>query len=194
MRAIFLDRDGTINVDTGHVHKISDFKFENNVIIGLKILQDAGFSFFIVTNQSGIGKGYYSENDFKVFNQYLINQLYLQGINIKKTYFCPYHPTDGIGEYKKDSPLRKPRTGMLEQASQEFNIEKDKSWMIGDKWSDIKAGNDFGIKSILLKSCKNGSIIKYKTQAKYTAQDFFDATNFIIKFENNDQEKNKKRN
>jgi D-glycero-D-manno-heptose 1,7-bisphosphate phosphatase len=185
MKAIFLDRDGTLNVDTGYVHKIPDFAFEKNVLAGLKILQAAGFSFFIITNQAGIGKGYFSEKDFEVFNQHLLEQLALHEIHIEKTYFCPFHPAASVEKYKQDSNFRKPATGMLEQAAKEFPIEIKNSWIIGDKWSDVQTGNNFGIKSILLKSGKSGSDNQHQAQATYVAQDFLQAANFIIKFQNN---------
>ena len=180
MKTIFLDRDGTINVDTGYTHDVSDFAFETNVIPGLELLRDAGFVFFIVTNQSGIAKGYYAEEDFYRFNNHAESRLALHGIDIRKTYFCPDHPTEGIGRYRQDSPLRKPRPGMLEQAANEFPINKETSWMIGDKWADVAAGHAFGIRSVLLRSGKGGSDLNHRTAVEYVAQDLLDAAHLII--------------
>jgi D,D-heptose 1,7-bisphosphate phosphatase len=190
MKAIFLDRDGTINIDTGHVYKISDFAFEKNAVLGLKQLRDAGFSFFIVTNQSGIGRGLFTEADFEIFNNHLIKQLENNGIQIVKTYFCPFHPTKGIGKYKINSHLRKPGAGMLEKSSKEFEIEKENSWMIGDKLSDTEAGNIFGLKSILLSNEKYPLISTLESKPTYVAQDLLDATKFILNYKKHDKSKN----
>lgn len=189
LKAIFLDRDGTINVDVGYNYKISDFAFEKYAAQGLKILQKNNFSFFIVTNQSGIGRGYYTEKDYADFNNHVVKQLEKNGIQITKTFFCPFHPTAGIGKYKQDSPLRKPNCGMLEQAQKEFSIDKNQSWMIGDKWSDIKTGEKFGIKTILLKTGKGGCDNEHKTQTTYVADNFIDAAKFIINYKYDDEQK-----
>ena len=181
IKVIFLDRDGVINVDTGYTHKIENFKLEKNAVEGLKFLQDQGYEFIITTNQSGIARGYYTEEDFWKFNDYVVSKLKGQGIRILKTYFSPYHPEKGIGEYKKETTCRKPGTGMLEKAFEDFKIDKQNSWMIGDKWADVKAGIDFSIKSILVKTGKGGSDEKHKTEVNYIAEDLLDAAKFITK-------------
>ncbi len=178
-KIIFLDRDGTINVDTGYTYKITDFQFEKNAVKGLKELQEKDFRFIIITNQSGIARGYYTEKDFWKFNDYIIEQLKRKGIEILKTYFSPYHP-EGIGKYKKDTKCRKPNTGMLERAALDFEVDKNTSWIIGDKWADAKAGKNFGIKSILLKTGKFGSDEEHKTDIEYIADDLLDAAKFIV--------------
>lgn len=149
-KIIFLDRDGTINADTGYIHKIDDFFFMPNVIESLKLLKNHGYEFIIVTNQSGIARGIYTIDDFWKFNNHLIAQLAKHDIEILKTYFCPYHQTEGVNKYKKDMPCRKPKTGMLEQAQKDFAFDKRDCWMIGDKLIDAQTGYNFEIKSILL--------------------------------------------
>jgi len=181
IKAIFLDRDGTINVDKDYVYKIEDFRLEKNVIPALKLFREHGFELIIVTNQSGIGLYYYTEDDFWKFNNHVIKELRKHNISILKTYFSPYHPERGIGKYKKDSHCRKPGPGMLEQAEKDFQIDNSKSWIIGDKWSDVKAGKNFGIKSILVMSGKAGSDEKHKTDVEYIAEDLLDAAKFIVK-------------
>ncbi|HBB37177.1 MAG: D,D-heptose 1,7-bisphosphate phosphatase [Candidatus Moranbacteria bacterium GW2011_GWC1_45_18] len=178
-KIIFLDRDGVINVDHNYVYKIEDFEFEKNVIPGLKILEQNGFHFIIITNQSGIGRGYYAEKDFWNFNNHVEKELKKNGIEILKTYFSPYHP-EGIGKYKKTSNCRKPAPGMLEQAEKDFEIDNANSWMIGDKWADVKCGKNFGIRSILVKTGKGGSDEKHKTDVEYIAEDLLDAAKFIV--------------
>jgi UDP-N-acetylmuramoyl-tripeptide--D-alanyl-D-alanine ligase len=183
-KIIFLDRDGVINVDRQYVFRIEDFELEKNVIPGLKSLAKKGFEFIIVTNQSGIGKGYYTEDDFRTFNEHVISVLKDNGIEILKTYHSPFHP-EGIGEYRKASPCRKPGTGMLEQAEQDFRIDRKTSWIIGDKWADVKCGVDFGIRSILVKTGKGGKRDKKYKPEKYTyvAEDLLDASQFITENE-----------
>jgi len=182
IKAIFLDRDGTINVDTEYTHKIKDFEFEKNAVAGLKLLQADGFELVIATNQSGIAREYYAENDFWKFNDHVVSELKKNGVKILKTYFSPYHPEKGIGEYKKETNCRKPNSGMLEEAARDFEIDKGNSWIIGDKWADVKCGKNFKIKSILLLTGKAGSDQKHKSNADHIAKDMLDAAKYIIGF------------
>lgn len=178
-KIIFLDRDGTINVDREYIYQIDLFEFEKNVIPALQLLRDNGFEFIIVTNQSGIGRGYYTEADYQKFNDHVVSELKKNEIRIIKSYFSPYHP-EGIGKYKKASRCRKPEPGMLEQAEKDFQIDNKKSWIIGDKWADVKCGKNFGIKSILVLRGKAGTDEKHKTEVNFVADDLLDAAKFII--------------
>jgi D,D-heptose 1,7-bisphosphate phosphatase len=182
-KIIFLDRDGVINVDKDYVYKIEDFEFEKNAVEGLKLLQDKDYEFIIVTNQSGIAYGYYAEEDFWKFNNHVAKELEKRGIKVLKTYFSPYHPEKAIVEkYKKVTTCRKPSVGMLEKAFEDFEIDKENSWMIGDKWADMKCGVDFGINSILVKTGKGGKFdTHHKTDVEYIADDLLDAAKFIMK-------------
>lgn len=181
-KIIFLDRDGTINVDNGYVYKVEDFCFEKNIVPALKLLQKHGFEFIIVTNQSGIGRGIFTVKDFRRFNNHLIKQLKNHGVRILKTYFSPYHPEKGIAKYKKVTRCRKPDSGMLEQAEKEFEIDNTNSWIMGDRWIDVKCGENFGIKSILLLIGHAGQDEDHKTEVDYIAADPLDAAKFIIKY------------
>lgn len=149
-KAIILDRDGTINVEKDYLHKIEDFELEFGVLEGLKILAELGYIFVVVTNQSGIARGYYTEEDLVVLNNHIKEILKKEGIIIEKFYYCPHHPEKGIGQYKVDCECRKPKPGMLEEAIKEFNIDRDKSFMIGDNISDIEAGINAHITPILV--------------------------------------------
>lgn len=151
-RAILLDRDGTINIEKDYLYKIEDFEFEKNVVEGLKILSSMGYIFIVVTNQSGIARGYYTEQDLEVLNNHIGKLLEKEGVKIEKFYFCPHHPEKGVGKYKVECNCRKPNTGMLDAAVQEFDIDKKKSFMIGDNISDIEAGIRAGITPILVKT------------------------------------------
>lgn len=151
-KAIILDRDGTINVEKDYLHKIEDFEFEEGVIEGLKILSNLGYIFIVVTNQSGIARGYYTEEDLQILNDYIGKCLEEEGIKIEKFYYCPHHLEKGIGKYKIDCECRKPKPGMLEEAIKEFNIDRDKSFMIGDNISDIEAGINAKVTPILVET------------------------------------------
>jgi D-glycero-D-manno-heptose 1,7-bisphosphate phosphatase len=148
--AAFIDRDGVINEDTGYVHKPEDFILLPNVVEGLKLLQDAGFSIIIITNQAGIGRGMYSENEYQLLTDYMLKLLSTQGINITDVYFSPYHPIHGKGKYKIDSNCRKPKPGMILNACSDWDITLESSILIGDKITDIEAGIAAGVKHCFL--------------------------------------------
>lgn len=151
-KAIILDRDGTINIEKDYLHKVEDFEFEEGVIEGLKILADLGYIFVVVTNQSGIARGYYTEDDLHVLNTYIGKVLEKEGIKIEKFYYCPHHLEKGVGKYRVDCECRKPKPGMLEEAIKEFDIDREKSFMVGDNISDIQAGINANVTPILVET------------------------------------------
>ncbi|MBW2984842.1 HAD family hydrolase [Candidatus Woesearchaeota archaeon] len=173
-KAVFLDRDGVLNEDPGYVHKVEHFKLFPGVIEGLKLLKD--FKLIIITNQSGIGRGYYSEDDFHNFNNHLVDELKKCGIKIEKTYYCPHHPDD-----KCD--CRKPSIKLLNKAVDEFNIDLKESWVIGDHPHDIKMGKTAGCKAIYMLT---GHGKKHKAELvdikpDLVTESFLEAVKFIIK-------------
>lgn len=135
-KAIFLDRDGTINVEKHYIYKIEDFEFLPGVLDGMKLLCEAGFVLVIITNQSGIARGYYTEADFHKLNNWMIETLKKQGVEIAKVYYCPHHPDAQIEDYRMDCECRKPKIGMFEQAVKELDIDLSQSFVIGDKMRD----------------------------------------------------------
>lgn len=135
-KAIFLDRDGTINVEKNYLYKIEDFEFLPGVIEALNKLQDAGFLLIIITNQSGIGRGYYTENDFKKLNDWMVLTLKERGVTINAVYFCPHLPDAKILKYRTDCECRKPKLGMYLKAINDFDIDLSLSYAIGDKIRD----------------------------------------------------------
>lgn len=135
-KAVFLDRDGTINVEKHYLYRIEDFTFLPGVLDGLRLLQNAGYILIIVTNQSGIARGYYSEDDFSNLNKWMINELEENGIHITEVYYCPHLPDAKIDKYRKMCACRKPALGMFEQAVKDFDIDLSDSWAIGDKLRD----------------------------------------------------------
>lgn len=149
-RALFLDRDGVINVNHGYVHSISSFEFINGVFELTRAAYAHNYKIIVITNQAGIARGFYSEQQFYELTSWMCDQFSTQGVPIAKVYFSPYHPTAGVGEYKKDDISRKPHPGMILQAQCELNLDLENSTLIGDKSSDIQAGIAAGVGCNLL--------------------------------------------
>lgn len=135
-KAIFLDRDGTINVEKHYLYKIEDFEFLPGVVDALKQLQRADYLLIVITNQSGIGRGYYTERDFQKLNDWMVSTLKEKGVIISDVYYCPHLPDAVVVEYRKDCQCRKPKLGMYSQAVIDHDIELSQSYAIGDKIRD----------------------------------------------------------
>jgi D-glycero-D-manno-heptose 1,7-bisphosphate phosphatase len=176
-KAIFLDRDGTITNSGDHIYKIEDLVFLPRVIEGLKKLQETGYKFIIVTNQAGIAKGLFSENEYFAFRNELYKRLDEQGILIDAEYFCPHHINGVIGKYKFDCNCRKPKTGMLEQAAKDFDLNLAECWMIGDNPSDLLAGKKAGCRTIHVLTGEEKKPVIY---ADFEAKDLVEAANCIL--------------
>lgn len=149
-KAAFIDRDGVINEEREYVHRISDFVLLPGAITGLLKLKQADYKLIVVTNQSGIGRNLYSERDFQILTLHMKNMLRHNGVQLDGVYYCPHHPIHGVGEYKATCACRKPLPGMLLQAAVEHNINLSRSVLIGDKLTDIQAGQAAGVKASIL--------------------------------------------
>ena len=146
IKTIFLDRDGVVNKEVRYLYKLSDFEFIDGIFDACLYFQKLGYEIVIVTNQSGITRGYYNENDYQKLTEWMLGQFNENGINILGTFYCPHGP-ESLCE------CRKPKPGMLIEAKHKYNISMKDSWMIGDSESDIKAANAAGIsKTILVRS------------------------------------------
>ena len=150
-KAIFLDRDGTINIEKDYIYKCEDLVFEEGSVEALKTFKNLGYILIVVSNQSGIARGYFTEEDLKAFNNNMNEKLKEKSVEIAEFYCCPHHP-DGLAEYKKVCDCRKPNNKMLEDAIKKYNIDREKSYMIGDKVSDIGAGLKSKLKTVLVKT------------------------------------------
>ena len=148
--ALFLDRDGVINIDHGYVYRPEDFDFIEGVFDLCRAAQHQGYRIIIITNQAGIGRGYYSEADFASLTNWMLDRFSDNDIKIDGVYYSPYHPVHGIGAYKVDAPCRKPRPGMILQAAVDHAIDLGQSLLIGDKVSDIQAGQAAGVGRLIL--------------------------------------------
>lgn len=151
-KAILLDRDGTINFDSGYVYKKEDFHFIDGVIDGLKLLSDMGYIIIIITNQSGIGRGYYTEKDFLLLNEFLMDVFKKNNINLKKIYYCPHIDADNCD-------CRKPKLKLFYDAIKEFQIDLNKSYVIGDRDRDLSLCEHEIIKGILITNEFNSKYI-----------------------------------
>ncbi len=151
-RAVFLDRDGTINVEKEYLIDPLDFEFIPGAPEALKSFQDAGFLLVIVSNQSGVARGYFTESQVNELHQYMEKRLEPFGVTLDGIYYCPHHPEYGQGEYLSDCDCRKGKPGMLLKAATKLQIDLSQSFMVGDKIADIQAGHAAGCKTYLVKT------------------------------------------
>lgn len=150
--AIFLDRDGTLNIDNGYVGEVSRFQFIGGAIEACRQLQSFGYQLVLITNQSGIARGYFSEQQFRQLTAWMCQQLAQQGVQLAGFYYCPHHP-QGMGQYRQYCQCRKPQPGLLLRAQQELNLDMASSYLVGDKWEDLQAAKAAGVgKRVLVKS------------------------------------------
>lgn len=143
--AIFLDRDGVINVDTGYVYLVDDFKFIDGVIDALLKLKQKGYLLVVVTNQSGIARGLFTEEQFMSLTEWMDWSLADRGVDLDGIYFCPHHPSEGSDQYRKSCTCRKPGPDMILDAVKHLDIDLTRSYMVGDKPSDMKAAINAGV-------------------------------------------------
>ena len=143
--AVFLDRDGVINVDHGYVHDEHDFEYIDGVFETAKAFKEMGYLLVLVTNQSGIARGMFSEDRFLSLTQWMDWNFVDNGVELDGIYYCPHHAEHGIGEYKQDCDCRKPKPGMFISARDFLKIDMEKSVMIGDKAEDMMAAEAAGV-------------------------------------------------
>lgn len=174
IKAIFLDRDGTININRpGCVREISQFKFAPGSISALKKLSKTDYKIIVITNQSGIGRGYFTENGLKEIHDFMIEELNKEGIKIDKIYYCPHLPEENCS-------CRKPKIGMLLKANQDFNLNLSKSWFVGDGESDIIAGREANIRTIKIGGKMPADL---KLEPNHYVKNLNEAVNIILKHE-----------
>jgi D-glycero-D-manno-heptose 1,7-bisphosphate phosphatase len=149
-RALFLDRDGVVNVEVGYLHRPEDVRFVDGIFALCRTAAGLGYRLIVVTNQAGIARGFYTEADFHALMDFMQNELRAQGVELDAVYFCPFHPEHGVGEYKREHEDRKPGTGMLRRGAHDFDINLSESVMVGDRCSDIAAANSAGLRQSFL--------------------------------------------
>ena len=184
-RAVFLDRDGTINVEVTHLHKVEQLELISGASTGINLLNEAGYKTVVCTNQSAVARGYLSEAYLAKIHEELKKMLAKKDARIDSFYYCPHHPVEGRPPYRVTCDCRKPRPGMLMNAAQDLDIELKRSFVIGDKVSDLEAGAAVGCKSILVLT-GYGQEFKRKLkhlsfQPTHVAKDILDACRWIVK-------------
>ncbi|MCW7466191.1 HAD family hydrolase [Leptospira levettii] len=166
-KALFLDRDGVVNIDYDYVHRIDDFVFQDGIFELCQLANEKGYLIFIITNQAGIGRGYYSERDFLRLTRWMLSEFEKHKSHITKVFFSPYHPEHANGKYKRQSIFRKPNPGMILKAAKRYSLDLSKSILIGDQFSDIDAGINAGIKTnILIVNSENDNGKPYHNSIK----------------------------
>jgi len=135
-KAVFLDRDGTINFDKEYLFRKEDFEWLPGAIEALKYFQECGYKLIIITNQSGIARGYYTEKDFNELSLWMSRELNKYGITIDKIYFCPHYPQGSVSEYAVECECRKPKTLLFQRAVKEFDLDLEECVAIGDRLRD----------------------------------------------------------
>ena len=149
-RALFLDRDGVLNHEVGYLYRPEDVRWVEGIVPLCQTAQSLGYKLVVVTNQSGIARGLYTEQDFQALMAFMRAKLARDGITLDAVYHCPYHPREGIGEYKREHEDRKPSPGMLRRAARDLSLDLTQSILVGDCCSDIAAANAAGLQQAFL--------------------------------------------
>src|SRR5512135_1646363 len=151
-KAVFLDRDGTVNEEVGYLTELSRLRLIAGAGAAIKRLNEAGFKVILVTNQSGVARGYFPESLVHEAHARLGEMLKAEGARVDGVYFCPHHPIAGNSHYTIDCDCRKPKTCLIDRAVKDFGIDVRHSYMVGDKWSDVELGQRAGVHAVLVES------------------------------------------
>lgn len=148
-KAVFFDRDGVLNVDKAYLYKIEELEWVDGAVEAVAYLTRMGYLVFVVTNQSGIARGYYTVAEMETLHRHMAAEIAAGGGKIEKFYYCPHLPTGTVAEYAVDCACRKPKPGLILQALREYAVDTEKSFLIGDKKRDVEAAEAAGIKGYL---------------------------------------------
>jgi D-glycero-D-manno-heptose 1,7-bisphosphate phosphatase len=174
--AVFLDRDGTINVEKNYLYRIEDWEWIPGAIDAIKLINQMGFLAVVVTNQSGVARGYYSEDDIKALHSRVDKLLATHGAKIDAYYYCPHHPDYGG---RVNCICRKPSSGMLLQAQKDLDIDLQHAFLIGDRSSDIEAAIKVGVKPVIVKTGYGFIESKFSEASVEIKEDIFSAIKYI---------------
>jgi len=184
--AVFIDRDGTVNEQMGYVNHPSRFVILPGVAEAFRILNKNGYLAIIVSNQSGVARGYFPIELVYNIHSSMKESFLKEGATVDGIFFCPHYPKGSDPEYSHDCDCRKPKTGLIKQACEQFNIDMSRSYMIGDHYTDMELADHSNIKGILVKTGYGAGVIEYNLPAMdakpcYIAEDLLAAVNWIIK-------------
>ena len=184
-RAVFLDRDGTVNEEVGYLRSLDQLKLIPGAAAAIGRLNRAGYKVVIVTNQSGVARGYFPESQVDEAHDLLAGMLKHAGAFFDGIYYCPHHPTAGNSKHTMLCDCRKPSTGLIDRATKDLHVDLARSFMVGDKWSDVELGQRSGIRSILVRSGfahddPGNKRPSHVNDPDFTAQDLAEAVDWII--------------
>jgi D-glycero-D-manno-heptose 1,7-bisphosphate phosphatase len=190
--AVFIDRDGTINEQMGYVNHVSRFRILPKVPQAIRMLNRHGFLVFVVSNQSGVARGYYPLDLVSTLHQLLVSRIKEKKASIDGIFFCPHHPEGSVPEFSRDCDCRKPKTGLIEQACRSFEIDLRRSFVVGDMCTDIELARRAGITGILVKTGYGLGEIEYTLPQRtakpaHIAEDLLDAVHWILDHRDGDQ-------
>lgn len=179
--AVFLDRDGTINEEVGYLDRLERLRILPGVAEAVRRINKSGLKAVVVTNQSGVARGYFTEEFVRTVHERIRESLRREGAEIDGFYYCPHHPSEGIGDYRRSCDCRKPATGMLRRAGEELDIDLSRSYLVGDTLKDIETGLRAGTRTVLVRTGYGASEIPSNIRPDCTATDLLDAVRWILK-------------
>lgn len=186
IKTVFIDRDGTINEEKGYVSRIEDFQLIPGSLEALKLLTEHGVKIYIITNQAGIAKGYFTEEQFHRLTEYMIRIFENEGVKIENILYCPHHPDGIIPEYTGDCLCRKPNNKLIQDVVEENHLKVDEVVLIGDKNTDIEAGNRLRMKTYLVET-GYGAEEKKTTKATFVKKDLLGAVVHLLNSEKKEE-------
>jgi len=178
--AVFLDRDGTINEEVGYLDRMDKLRLLPGAGEAVRLINDSGMKVVVITNQSGIGRGLFDEAFVREVHAEMSRMLGEEGAAIDGYYFCPHHPTEGIGKYRQSCSCRKPAPGLLLQAAAELAIDLSRSYMVGDMPKDVEAGQRAGAGGVLVRTGYGNTVELGPVKPDYIAPDVLTAVRWIL--------------
>jgi D-glycero-D-manno-heptose 1,7-bisphosphate phosphatase len=182
--AVFLDRDGTINEEVDYLSRAEDFKLISGAAAGMRELASSGYALVVVTNQSGIARGMFSEERLEEIHARMIELLRAEQVELDRIEYCPHHPDEDDDRYGVDCECRKPKSGLLQQAQQVLDIDLSRSWIVGDSMRDLEAGKRLGVEGVLVRTGKGAEVERRLDTAERplvrVANDLFSASQLIL--------------
>jgi D-glycero-D-manno-heptose 1,7-bisphosphate phosphatase len=184
-KAVFLDRDGTINEEVGYLTDLSMLRLIPGASSAIKRLNESGFKVVVVTNQSGVARGYFTESFVQETHERILQMLYDAGAHVDGIYYCPHHPTTGNPLYTMVCDCRKPGTGLIDRAARDLTIDTSISYVVGDRWSDVELGQRAGAHTVLVRSGfatdDPGNVrLPHVKDPDFVAHDITEAADWII--------------
>lgn len=178
-RAVFLDRDGTINEEVGYLSRLEDLKIYENAAEAIRLLKERGFLAIVITNQSGVARGFFPEEFIITVHNKINEYLKARGTMLDALYYCPHHPRHGNESYRKECSCRKPQPGLLIEAARDFDIDLKRSYVVGDMLRDMDIARRVGAKAVMVKTGYGKNIV-VTSKPDYIAEDLLEAAKWIV--------------